>query len=948
MKTIVFTFDQPFLQKTADLILDIYSGNNYFDLSELTIILSSKRSQRRLLEILSEKCTNKNILLSPPIFLTPKSFCKVFAEQFVNIPLASTIEQTIAWVNAAGKCEEAINSILVKNNKSPQERDFFRVAQLIMPLHKTLSGENLSIDQISKSSLIEDFEEEKKRWSAIAEIEKEYHNELESNNLIDPYKAILKAVNTAETNPKPIFNNLFVVNVVDSFNLFGKALKTQNENMTIISYGDKEYFDDLGFLKTKNPKLENDFINFQINSIRFLNSPNEQADEILNIIGDHTENRGYGDFVISAPDSQTHRPMVQVLESASINCHNAAGISFKETEIGCLLSSLANCLEKDGCEIESFFEFINHPLIENLIIRNFKINSIELYNKLSNKIFRKVCKHKIEIIEEKTFHFFSDEKYPLVKQIPEFIFKEIISPLSAKAKIIDWPTKINTVFKKIFSAQFVLPNNINISVHQDALDKWMQLSDEIVSSRIPWKENCDAKTSILRFLSLLKNTALIPKSTGPVIDITGWLEIALDDSPIIIVAGFNEGIVPEKFSADPFLPNSLREKLNLPNYNSRFLRDKYLTKCITEKTGNSYFIAGRRSAENDPLKPGKILFCQDFENQAKILKQFYAPEKNEQKNNELGTQSIKNAECNQHFGSINTLQQTTPLELPKEFKLNIDFLNSLSVSAINDYLTCPFKFYLKRIQKIYAPDVFSNELEGVDIGNIIHHIIYKNIEFIHSEENDDTTAQVLIEDLNNILIELYGEPLNPIIQIQRENLVRRLEAFVPAFREIFNGWEIMKNRENTKMAEYTIFPELEIAGEKVKIKGVVDLIEKNNENIFRIIDFKTGSKAKRKNDVFASKKEQWKDIQLILYALWFSQKYGFEPEIAFFNIPPDAEKIKYETIEFEDEEIEAAISFVKDVLKEIINEKIPLEVKFCKTDTTANCKYCDYKQICER
>ncbi len=945
MKTIVFTFDQLFLQKTADLILDNCSGNNYFDLSELTIILSSKRSQRRLLEILSEKCTNKNILLSPPIFLTPKSFCKVFAEQFVNIPIASTIEQTIAWVNAAGKCEEAINSILVKSNKLPQERDFFRVAQLIMPLHKTLSGENLSIDQISRSPLIEDFEEEKKRWLAIAEIEKEYHNELEKNNLIDPYKAILKAINLADSNPKPVFNNLFAVNVVDSFNLFGKALQTQNENLTIISYGDKEYFDDLGFLKTTNPKLENDLINFQINSIRFLNSPNEQADEILNIISDHTENRGYGDFVISAPDSQTHRPTIQVLESASIKCHNAAGISFKETETGCLLSSLADCLEKDGCEMESFFELINHPLIENLIIKNFKINSIELYNKLSNKIFRKVCKHKIEIIDEKTFHFFNDEQYPLIKQIPEFILQEIISPLSIKSKIIDWPNKINNVFKKIFAPTFILPNNNNISVHQDALDKWMQLSDEIVSSRIPWNESCDGKTAILRFQSLLKNTALIPKPTGPVIDITGWLEIALDDSPIIIVAGFNEGIVPEKFSADPFLPNSLREKLNLPNYNSRFLRDKYLTKCITEKTGNSYFIAGRRSAENDPLKPGKIFFCRDFENQAKILKQFYAPEKNEQKNNELETQSIKNADCNQHFGSIN---MHTSLEIPKDHELNTNFLNSLSVTAINDYLTCPFKFYLKRIQKIYAPDVFSNELEGLDIGNIIHHIIYKNIEFIHSEENDDTTAQMLIEDLNNTLIELYGKPLNPIIQIQQENLVRRLKAFVPAFRGIFTGWEIMKNDENTNMAEYTIFPELEIDGEKVRIKGVVDLIEKNNENIFRIIDFKTGSTAKRKNDVFASKKEQWKDVQLILYALWFSQKYGFEPEIAFFNIPPDAEKIKYETIEFEDEEIEKAISFVENILKTIINEKIPLEVKFCKTDTTANCKYCDYKQICER
>jgi len=102
--------------------------------------------------------------------MTPKSFCSSFAEKFIDAPAASTIEQTIAWINAASKCEDAINSILV-NKTAPKERDFFHVAQMVMPLHTILSGENLSIKLIAKSSLVESIEEEKKRWSALAEME---------------------------------------------------------------------------------------------------------------------------------------------------------------------------------------------------------------------------------------------------------------------------------------------------------------------------------------------------------------------------------------------------------------------------------------------------------------------------------------------------------------------------------------------------------------------------------------------------------------------------------------------------------------------------------------------------------------------------------------------------------------------------------------------------------
>ena len=918
MKHQFFPLKQPFLNNFAGCLLNNFT----FDLTDVNIILASRRAQRRLLEILSERASAENKLLAPPCFFTPKTFCDAFTSKFVYQPVATHFEQTAAWCIAAENQKEAVESIIIKKSDFTS-RDFFRVAQLLIPLHKTLSGEGLSIKHISESPFIEDYEEEKIRWNALAEIEKEYHEILNKNNLTDPYRALLEAINSAS----PIIQNLFAVNVVDSFKLYSRALATQCENLTIISHGEESYFDEFGLLKTENPDFEKEVINFDEKSVRFFNSPDDQAKETVKIIAENSDNFAYGDFVIAAPDKQTHRPLEQHLELVGLSAHNAAGVSFKETEPGSLFSALAESFDTAGFEAESFFALIKHPLIENYLTREVCAGDVQKFDGKISKINKKVCENKIEIINSNSLKFFADDE----KLIIETVLKNIIEPLSLPLSINETPEKINSMLEKLYSEK---QEDIDSNVHQDALENWLRLSDEIANSRIKWEEKCDARTTFLRFMLLLKNISLIPKAQGPVIDITGWLEIALDDAPVIIVVGFNEGLVPEKISADAFLPNSLREKLKLPNYKSRFLRDKYLTKCLVEKPGKCFFLAARRSAENEPLKPSSLLFCQEFETQAKFLKDFYDAEEIE---GHTAGQSTNFVDCN---------RQKMSIELPAGKKLDLDFLNTLSVSKINNYLACPFKFFLKNVWKIKTPDEFSAELEAFEIGNLFHFVINQNLDLLHSETDKEMVGEKLVSDMEIFLREKYGENLSPAILIQKENIIRRLKNFVPVFRKTFDGWIVALDDEDCPLAEYEIFPEIETDAGKVKINGKVDLVERKND-FFRIIDFKTGG-AKKKNDIFAARKQEWKDMQLILYALWAEQQFKIFPELGFFNIPADADKIKYEEIVFEDEEIASAREKIKEILSIIIDDKIPLEEKFCRTENSNSCRFCEFKQICER
>ena len=48
------------------------------------------------------------------------------------------------------------------------------------------------------------------------------------------------------------------------------------------------------------------------------------------------------------------------------------------------------------------------------------------------------------------------------------------------------------------------------------------------------------------------------------VDILGWLDLALEDAPALVVNGLNHPFVPRAVTSDPFLPGTLRASYRLP------------------------------------------------------------------------------------------------------------------------------------------------------------------------------------------------------------------------------------------------------------------------------------------------------------------------------------------------------------------------------------------------
>lgn len=106
----------------------------------------------------------------------------------------------------------------------------------------------------------------------------------------------------------------------------------------------------------------------------------------------------------------------------------------------------------------------------------------------------------------------------------------------------------------------------------------------------------------------------------------GWLELPWQPAPHLVVAGVNEGMAPDSITGDPWLPDSIRGRLDLKSNAVRLARDSFLLTAMIEcrRTAGRRAAAGvRESSKGDPLKPGRLLLrCPEVELPERALRLF--------------------------------------------------------------------------------------------------------------------------------------------------------------------------------------------------------------------------------------------------------------------------------------------------------------------------------------
>ena len=395
---------------------------------------------------------------------------------------------------------------------------------------------------------------------------------------------------------------------------------------------------------------------------------------------------------------------------------------------------------------------------------------------------------------------------------------------------------------------------------------------------IPQELTADATgaDAIRTILKELAKTTIPPFPGADVVELQGWLDLAFDDAPNLILTGFNEGIVPSSKSSDLFLPNETRRELGLEDARRRFARDACLTSALAASKRNFFVVLGRRSLQNDPKTPSRFAFATTPENVPPRICRFFAGSGSndlaELEARQLGrpfpkapvvadfadaetaetpiqTTSVANAETVLAVGP----PSPSPSEPPRPVGFSVPILRTtgpapskMKVTEFRDFLACPYRYFLRRALNLRAaaPETTA-EMNAAAFGTLAHDALrdFGLAPEIRDSVDADAISAWLGERLDLVASRYFNELSSPFVRVQIEQIRSRLDAFA--------RWQALWRRSGRQIKFVEAAPRsgsitFDVGGGRpVEIFGRLDRIDYDPKaNRWFVFDYKTFDTAK--------------------------------------------------------------------------------------------------------
>jgi ATP-dependent helicase/nuclease subunit B len=299
---------------------------------------------------------------------------------------------------------------------------------------------------------------------------------------------------------------------------------------------------------------------------------------------------------------------------------------------------------------------------------------------------------------------------------------------------------------------------------------------------------------------------------GRVIDVQGWLEIYHEPGRHLVLCGMNDGKVPARSGGEPWLSEASRERLGLIKDADRAARDAFLYQSMVEARrdgGRVDVICGKSGAGGESLLPSRLLLAASREELPSRVKALF--------------KEVEVPEAGLRWHADWKWKPRT-LEAPQR----------LNVTSLGDYLTCPFRYYLKHGVRMQSPETGRGEWNARDFGNAAHEVLERWGRDTEARELEKPTAihEWLSAELDRVVAEWFGKRVPLAVRIQTEALRQRLLwlARVQAANRL-EGWEVVD-----------VERKVELPVGEAWIIAKIDRIDRHRETgRLRVLDYKTGT-----------------------------------------------------------------------------------------------------------
>ena len=903
-------FGQPPLHSAVEWLCGKWIKNNQLDLGGSLFVLPTRRALERLQQLLVNASQSQQVLLTPPKMTTVGGLPEYLYD--VDNPLASDLCQQLAWCKALTQTPPWKIEELFQVEASLNIEEWQPYAKLISDLHRRLANDIWSFRSVVREvqELDRSFPE-LKRWEALKAIQDKYYELLSEVGLWDRQAArsVAARKDLCKTDLQIVL--IGVADLNRSTKMMLDQVRNQVQVLVAAPNTMKDRFDEFGGLITEawlDAKIE-----FPDDRIRIVDQAEDQAFATTHYISQLGDKFSADQITIGIPDPIVEPQICRSLNSIGVKHRNVMGVPIKGTPPVQLMSAMIEYLEHQ--DFRTYAALVRHHDFFRWLCGKVKtpkwLSLLDQYQRdgLPDKIeigktkvfgdpvsIRKRYEHQPDIVDRFV------EKAELLNKVHETVSK-LMKPVTGKEKpISSWTDAWCGVLSKIYGDR-VLDKSIPEDMQTAAACR--ELYSALVDKQeVPdaWKLKEPAARAMQVAIEAASESTVIPPPVADAVELAGWLDLVLDDSPVLIATGMNDENVPSSEHGHLFLPNSLCQDLGILDNDRRYARDAYALTVITGVRENVMLIVGRRDDMGEPLKPSRLLFADDEEVVARRANAFFS----------FGGKS----ESRYWLADPELAPRHQQLPIPRP-KLS-QSINSLSVTSFRDYLKCPYRCYLGRILKLDSDTIELQELDGGAFGTLIHDVLE---DFGKSELRDSQNTEEILLFLNERLS--FRERLNyggsrlPAVRVQIEQIKSRLARFAPLqAQRAIDGWKILAT-------ETYIEHGMIVDDEPFIIRGTIDRVDVHSQTgEVEIWDYKSadaGDSPDRKH----RNKNVWIDLQLPLYRHLAKEIMELDgrdidgAKLGYVVLPRELDKSRFEQAKWSGEQLEQADEEARRIIRKV-------------------------------
>jgi len=515
-------------------------------------------------------------------------------------------------------------------------------------------------------------------------------------------------------------------------------------------------------------------------------------------------------------------------------------------------------------------------------------------------------------------------------------------------RLLASPNTLRDALSRLLEALSALRTHTN---YDESIDEACQRLRELLSllrgGLAPTSRS--AVLALLRLQFSAIRPPVAPRSTTA-LDAHGWMELLFAPGRHVVLTGLHEGCVPEAPAADSYLPDSLRRQLGMDCNTRRVERDSYLLcSLLASHPGEVSLLVARQRDDGSVISPSRLLTrCPDQPPEAlpeRVQRLFSAMEPH--------SGSLPFERGRWLIGAVDagtrTLSSQPAPHLPSDGIEPISLITgslanpwsrpetAFSPSVLKDFLTCPLRFWLRRLLRLDPGNTFVEDksaLQASDYGSILHDILRDLAGDFPRLSPDDSLERLTSrakELLDARLRQLFGTRLPITLRPQQELMQEKLRRFCRKhLQHLQEGWEVLSLEEEQRWTWRNIL-----------FNFRPDRIDRHRDGSLRVIDYKThkhpptDTHLKRLSEDAAARCAAYlpslplltrekgvyrvADVQLPLYAAWVQERYGSPPAMLYCNLPRTSGDVTFNSFDISPEEKNLLLSNAEEAARLIRN-----------------------------